>query len=152
VQHWEQTDGLPVRRLGPGGTGLVFAYKAELDAWWAAHARVPETKPKTRTIRPLAAAAAAVSIAAIAGGAIWCTRPPTPAVQRMIPLTADHGWEGQPSFSPDGKEIVYVWQNPGVGQFIYRKKLDAEPGKRLTSGDRPETGRHGRHGHRCGRQ
>ncbi len=38
VQRWEKTKGLPVRRL-KGGTpeeqSRVFAYKSELDAWWA---------------------------------------------------------------------------------------------------------------------
>src|SRR5712671_7208060 len=34
VQRWERTEGLPVRRVGQDRTGIVFAYKGELDAWW----------------------------------------------------------------------------------------------------------------------
>jgi phage terminase Nu1 subunit (DNA packaging protein) len=33
VQRWERVSGLPVHRLDRQGS--VFAYKAELDAWWA---------------------------------------------------------------------------------------------------------------------
>src|SRR6266852_2188446 len=34
VQRWEQYSGLPVHRLELDRQGSVFAYKAELDAWW----------------------------------------------------------------------------------------------------------------------
>jgi hypothetical protein len=34
VQRWEQSNGLPVRRLELEKHGTVYAYKAELDAWW----------------------------------------------------------------------------------------------------------------------
>ena len=37
VQRWEKSKALPVRRLKTGSLeeqGRVFAYKAELDAWW----------------------------------------------------------------------------------------------------------------------
>jgi TolB-like protein/Flp pilus assembly protein TadD len=34
VQRWEKSLGLPVRRLTQGRQGTVFAYKADLDAWW----------------------------------------------------------------------------------------------------------------------
>jgi TolB-like protein/Flp pilus assembly protein TadD len=34
VQRWEKNLHLPVRRLAQGKQGTVFAYKADLDAWW----------------------------------------------------------------------------------------------------------------------
>jgi TolB-like protein len=34
VQRWEKSLGLPVRRLGQGKQGTVFAYKPDLEAWW----------------------------------------------------------------------------------------------------------------------
>lgn len=37
VQRWERLAGLPVRRIGPGRGG-VYAFRAELDAWWVAQA------------------------------------------------------------------------------------------------------------------
>ena len=33
AQRWERDLGLPVRRLGTGGAEVVYAFRAELDAW-----------------------------------------------------------------------------------------------------------------------
>src|SRR4029450_679523 len=35
VTRWEREEGLPVHRHLHGKLGSVYAYKAELDAWWA---------------------------------------------------------------------------------------------------------------------
>jgi TolB-like protein/Flp pilus assembly protein TadD len=35
VQRWEREEGLPVHRLVHGKLGSVYAYRAELDRWWA---------------------------------------------------------------------------------------------------------------------
>ena len=35
VQRWEREEGLPVHRLAHGTLGSVYAYRAELDRWWA---------------------------------------------------------------------------------------------------------------------
>lgn len=40
VRRWEQSEGLPVHRLLHDKSSTVYAYKSELDAWWAA--RRPE--------------------------------------------------------------------------------------------------------------
>ncbi|GEM_PF-3974335 len=37
VQRWEKSEGLPVRRHWHHRLGSVYAYKAELDAWWNNH-------------------------------------------------------------------------------------------------------------------
>jgi TolB-like protein len=42
VQRWEREKGLPVHRLRPDKLGSVFAFKTELDAWWANHAATLE--------------------------------------------------------------------------------------------------------------
>lgn len=47
VQRWEREEGLPVHRLQHDKLGSVYAYRAELDAWWAGRqtelsVRVPE--------------------------------------------------------------------------------------------------------------
>src|SRR5260370_38815832 len=52
VQRWERTDGLPVRRLGQDRAGLVFAYKAELDAWWLEKSRRIELEPEPNVSVP----------------------------------------------------------------------------------------------------
>src|SRR5450759_1385660 len=38
VQRWEREEGLPVHRLPHEKLGSVYAYPAELDAWWSARA------------------------------------------------------------------------------------------------------------------
>jgi adenylate cyclase len=35
VQRWEREEGLPVHRLVHGTLGSVYAYRSELDRWWA---------------------------------------------------------------------------------------------------------------------
>jgi hypothetical protein len=38
VQRWEREEGLPVHRLAHEKQGSVYAYSAELDAWWSSRA------------------------------------------------------------------------------------------------------------------
>src|SRR5215467_8676575 len=38
VQRWEREEGLPVHRLSHLKRGSVYAYKNELDEWWASRA------------------------------------------------------------------------------------------------------------------
>jgi Tol biopolymer transport system component len=75
-------------------------------------------------------AAAAVALA------VWLPRSKPSAVAdlRATPLTANAGWEGQPTFSPDGNQVAYVWNgekqdNPD----IYVKLIGAGAPLRLTT-------------------
>jgi len=78
VQRWEKSSGLPVHRLQIGKQGPVYAYKAELDAWYrdrrpdlesdSAEQDAPSL-PDVRTIRPWAVAGAVVLIAILSVGA-----------------------------------------------------------------------------------
>ena len=45
AQRWNREQGLPVHRLQHDRLGSVYAYRSELDAWWAG--RSTETKPDT---------------------------------------------------------------------------------------------------------
>src|ERR1700739_1592324 len=40
VQLWEKSEGLPVRRQHHKKLGSVYAYRHELEAWWAARSAV----------------------------------------------------------------------------------------------------------------
>ncbi len=42
VQRWDREEGLPVHRLRHDKLGSVFAYRTELDAWWARRSGQPE--------------------------------------------------------------------------------------------------------------
>jgi TolB-like protein/Flp pilus assembly protein TadD len=78
VQRWEKSSGLPVHRLQIGKQGPVYAFKAELDAWY--RDRRPDLESDSgdqnarslvdiRRIRPWAVAVAAVLIAMLSVGA-----------------------------------------------------------------------------------
>ncbi|MBL8213525.1 MAG: PD40 domain-containing protein [Bryobacterales bacterium] len=53
--------------------------------------------------------------------------PPVPS-----PVTASVGSETQPTLSPDGKQVAYVWRPPAGTWQIYLKALTGEP-RRLTN-------------------
>src|ERR1700730_16799349 len=40
VQLWEKSEGLPVRRQHHKKLGSVYAYRQELEAWWAARSAI----------------------------------------------------------------------------------------------------------------
>jgi hypothetical protein len=85
IQRWEQTDGLPIRRLGQDRAGPVFAYRAELDAWWQEQSRRLEPDPEpeppahpsalpAQSSRRLIAILSLIAIAA--AGILWRMWPP----------------------------------------------------------------------------
>ncbi len=50
VQRWEREEGLPVHRLVHGTLGSVYAYRAELDRWWAQ--RSADLAPQEPALEP----------------------------------------------------------------------------------------------------
>lgn len=61
VQRWEREEGLPVHRLKHDKLGSVYAYKMELDAWWAgrradleSEAPVPQDSAASIAVLPFA--------------------------------------------------------------------------------------------------
>ena len=81
VQRWEKREGLPVHRHVHTTQGTVFAYKAELDAWWNnGHQRLDtanETAPLRSRLRrwPVAIAAGVLLTATIGTGLWFLARP-----------------------------------------------------------------------------
>jgi Tol biopolymer transport system component len=147
VQRWERAEGLPVRRLGQDRTGFVFAYKSELDAWWLVQSRGNALQPesnasaqftKTRTRWYLAAILPIMTAAVLWTVIVWKPQITAPIVYRPIPLTSERGLAAQPSFSPDGRQIAYVWSPPGGHPSIYVKTIGFESSVRLTAGQQAE--------------
>lgn len=59
----------------------------------------------------------------------------TLATGRTIPLTSSPGHENQATFSPDGRQFVYVWDRPREAvTHLYLKEVGSETPRQLTFG------------------
>jgi len=136
VQRWERISGLPVRRLD--GQGSVFAYKTELDAWWAnsrpaVAAEAPAARPR-RSLRMIVGLALAASVILVL--ARWVAFPRSRlTVLDPVPLTSDLGSEVDPAFSPDGNQVAYAWDGPAQNHWdVYVKMIGSDSPLQLTKG------------------
>src|SRR5262249_27226250 len=81
VRRWEEHEGLPVHRLAHEKRGSVYAYPAELDAWWESRrqpidATPAETQSSPERMRWLVVAGVALAtVAALAGWRLWSHAP-----------------------------------------------------------------------------
>lgn len=148
VQRWEREEGLPVHRLQHQKHGSVYASKSELDAWWESRksaleeAPAPTTKASIsrggRLPRKALWGVGLALIALLAGVATWWfagRQGKQQATWKVVPLTTYPGYEGWPSFSPDGKQVAFGWSGPEHGPMdIYVKLIGTAHSLRLTSG------------------
>jgi len=110
VQRWEAAEGLPVHRHSHDKRDAVYAYRAELDAWWREGRSRLETTAEPAPARwrgwmagrrrTLAACGALVVLAAAAGIFwAWHSRPAVGFVQRDWVVVADfENRTGEPLF------------------------------------------------------
>src|SRR5262249_42226308 len=112
VQRWEQVEGLPIHRHQHDKQGSIYAFKSEIDAWWAARSAVladdvdqtvdasekaplpappvptvPETSPPRRRSSTRFALAGAAATIIVAAGALllWRSLAPSRASSRHEP-------------------------------------------------------------------
>jgi Tol biopolymer transport system component/DNA-binding winged helix-turn-helix (wHTH) protein len=97
-----------------------------------------------RVARRAGIAVLSACVLVVAAIVAWRLRP-TPAVEaspRVVPLSTLRGWEGQPTFSPDGTEVAFIWSggkedddNPwdGRGADIYVRMVGFSEVRRLTT-------------------
>ncbi len=83
-------------------------------------------------------AAALLGALGLGGGILWFVHPaprnPEPRLT-VTPLTASPGFEGHPSFSPDGNEVAFVQNERNKSPQIYVKLIGTGgPPLRLTTG------------------
>ena len=119
--------------------------KEESDSGELAGTVAPVSPPATGTAmrtsplrRWIALAASVVIVVALGvAGWYWYHRSrATPEVPlTAVPLTSYPGYEGFPSFSPDGTQVAFQWctEEPAANCDIYIKQIGVEPPSRLTS-------------------
>ncbi len=83
-------------------------------------------------------AAALLAILVLGAGTLWFMRSPTKtpdAALNPIPLTTYSGFQGCPSFSPDGNQVAFLWNGEKQDNFdIYVKMIGTNgPPLRLTT-------------------
>ncbi len=111
VQLWEKEEGLPIHRRPQKKRGAVYAYRSELDAWWAngrerLESREPETR-RTNGKRIVVGVPAALLLAAALG--TWYEGLRTPAssiLHRRAPQPQEVDLMGRAS--PDGRYLSYA--------------------------------------------
>jgi eukaryotic-like serine/threonine-protein kinase len=135
VTRWEREEGLPVHRHFHARAGSVYAFKAELDAWWSGRGKELESRVAAETAGaqrnrlnwvPAAVASAVLGLT----GIVWLavTQRGPAVVSRLVPLTTYPGEEGPPSLSPDGNQVTF--ERAGD---IFVKQVDGEGLVRLTT-------------------
>lgn len=78
-------------------------------------------------------------VAALIGLRSFLVKPQPEGALRTVPLTSYPGNETQPAFSPDGKQIAFVWDGEAAEKrHIYVKLTDLGSPLRLTDADDPD--------------
>lgn len=124
-----QNDGI-VLDLPKGGYEIVISARDP-----AAHKQAVEEPPQTSPLRKrifwfsVVACSMAICLALV----YVIGRSPRPAI-KTVPFTTFVGWESDPAFSSDGRQIAFAWNGQGQDNFdIYIKSIESEVPLRLTT-------------------
>src|SRR5262245_39571958 len=122
VRRWHETEGLPVHKHQHQQRGSVWAYASEIDAWHQSRVlNAPDLDPEpppvesSREVPKTAHAwkwgiAVVIILAALSAWVLVGRRQVQEPVEWVAtPFTALHGSEHSPTFSPDGKTVVFSY-------------------------------------------
>jgi len=119
VRRWEQ-EGLPIHRHPHKKKAAIYAYRAEIDAWWRnGHERLEQREaklaiaPRRSTVGLTAALVAAALVGiVIALRLVWFTprasAPPPEPTARQITSNPMDDPVVRAAISPDGKYVAYT--------------------------------------------
>ena len=117
----------PRRRLRDVGDALSEIEEAARQGseGWPSNDKAGPSRPPSWRRRSVGALGAVVA-AAILAGLSWVLRGQDDrqdgvSVLNMMPLTTDPGYEGEPSFSPDGGTVAYVTDREGNFEIVRRQ-------------------------------
>src|SRR5690242_11517221 len=101
----------------------------------------PPPTARPRHLNVPAIMAGALLILGVAAWWLWTRREPNTVQLTPVPLTAAPGWEMQPSFSPDGNQIAYAWDetNAGKSAHIYVKMIGSGRPVQVTASAGPDS-------------
>lgn len=147
IQRWERIEALPVHRHVHERRATVYAYKSELDAWYASRSdsleadgnvkapeRYPAGQPRASMLLPVWIGATAFLVGSIAA-VLHFRQPSAPPDSGLVPqLVAAHlGRAFGAQLSPDGKRVVYCWSGKeNDNHDLYVKNVDTGMMVRLT--------------------
>jgi Tol biopolymer transport system component len=160
VQRWEKREGMPVHRHLHDKRGSVYAFTAELDAWWqgrrqklepgsprhAEQLRQPEAPRTTDPTRDWwFGTAVAIAILALGFGVIrslpLLSSSDKSANPELVRLTSSSGLNIDPALSPDGSFMAYASDRDGGDDLdIYVQSTEDEKPRQITNqpGDESE--------------
>ena len=93
----------------------------------------PVAPPRKRTWQWAGVAASVLAVLGAGLGLMRWRNSPLPP-QTLVALTTDAGSQTQPSFSPDGRQVAFVWDGEKGGKYgIYVKMLGETQALRLTN-------------------
>ncbi|MGH2405531.1 MAG: hypothetical protein ACRDGN_13885, partial [bacterium] len=142
VQRWEKSESLPVYRHMHDERGTVYAYKAELDAWWNNRRPGIQEEEKaiasTRIRLPWKAVAAVLALT-LAGVTTWLNRDAL-FFARASSMTSTSGmtlrqvWAppetmGSAAISRDGQYLAFTGAGPGP---LWLRDFTTNQTRRLT--------------------
>ncbi|HEY6991096.1 MAG TPA: winged helix-turn-helix domain-containing protein [Bryobacteraceae bacterium] len=97
--------------------------------------------PDGKRIKLFAIAAGALLVLGVTGWWLLSRPKPENVPLNPTPLTAAHGWESHPSFSPDGNQVVYGWRASEAGNgasHIYVKLVGPGAPVQLTANSKSD--------------
>lgn len=137
VQRWETVEGLPAHRHVHKLRSSVYAYVEELDQWWTGRQQALESLPAANSVkskRTLWYGAAATLAVTFAASWLLLTSRRVDRQLNVHPMTGERGVESNPSFSPDGTKVAYVWwKEDDDYSDIFVRSLISDESLRITS-------------------
>ena len=125
-----------IQTIPKAGYRLIAPVEFPRESTLTTSAQSPPTTAPHSAARKLLAIALFVFLIAAALIVIWKSRSkaPLPTAYTILPFTFYPGQQTQPSFSPDGTQVAFIW-NGGRDehQHIYVKLIDAETPLRITN-------------------